>query len=94
MKAQDITKALRVLLPDVQPLSTRTDLSSNGLILSYTVTMPEPAARNLNACSYLTAGRIVEHISRQVGRDLRVKDVYATRRTTGGRLVHLVVETV
>ena len=90
IQARDITRALRTLLPHVQPLTTKRNLSGNGLVLGYTVTMPEPAARNLGVTRFDGAGRFASgYLSRHLGTTVRATDVYATNRTSGGKLVHL-----
>lgn len=93
IRPADITRAARRLFPHVDPLRTRRDLSGNGMLISYTLTMPEPAARHWGATSLATAVRAGEYLTRELGTPVHVADVYATRRTPGGKLVHIVIKT-
>ena len=92
LTARQITGVARSLFPHVRPLATSRDLSSNGLVLSYTLTMPEPAARNWGVTRLADARGKNAWLSRQLGTTVHVFDVYATPRRDGSRLVHVVIK--
>ena len=91
--ARKITAVIRELFPGIRPLTTHRDLSDNGLVLGFTVTMPEPAARNWGVSRLAGTGPASEYLSRHLGTEVHIVDVYASRRVSGGLLVHLKVKT-
>jgi hypothetical protein len=92
MQARDITRALRALLPNVRPLATKTNLSGNGLVLSYTVTMPMPAARNLGLGNPAGQAAVERLLRTHLGTTVRITDVELGRRLATGQNAHITIE--
>ena len=92
LQARDITRALRTLLPHVQPLTTRANLSGNGLLLGYTVTMPMPAARNLGLGNAAGQAAVERLLCSQLAAPVRITDVQLGRRLATGQNAHVTIE--
>lgn len=93
LTARKITAVIRELFPHVKPLSTSRHLSDNGLVLGYTVTMPRQAAVHWgvgNASGQVTAER---YLTRHLGAEVHIADVFIERTASGGPLARLVIKT-
>jgi hypothetical protein len=94
ISARQITAELRKLLPQVQPLKTQALLSDNGLLLGYEVTMPKPAAQHIGGTTNLAdMAWLGNYLTRHLGQDLYVEDVFGTRRRDYSILAHLIIKT-
>ena len=94
LQARDITRALRTLLPSVNPLATKANLSGNGLLLGYTVTMPMPAARNLGLGNAAGQAAVARLLSGQLGQPVRIVSVELGRKLAAGQNAHVTIERV
>jgi hypothetical protein len=91
--ARQITATMRGLLPGVQPLTTTTHTSRNGLVLGYEITLPLPAARRIGAARFSETSWLADYLTRHLGTEVHIADVFATRRRDYSKLVHLTVKT-
>ena len=92
LTARRITAVIRELFPDISPLTTHRELSGEGMLLGFTVTMPVRVAGHWG----LLGGRWTpasEYLTRHLGTPVHVADVTLGAYRAAGRLAYLTIRT-